>query len=193
MKLTKEELDKWEASGEIKRMSHANIVKGIVNIKHAKQFMSDAEYKEFVFKYKKECEIEDVYELTCAGFWNVATDIVIRLAQGAQVKRFITNDLVLQRMIKIPTTAYSRWFWIWLCFVGTITNIFGELGCVIGSICLFIVVALTKRAFKRKSEHVLTKRERRKIYIFYTVLYILLFWFFGFICFCIITVYNDFC
>lgn len=30
MKLTKEELEKWEASGEIKRMSHSNIVKGIV-------------------------------------------------------------------------------------------------------------------------------------------------------------------
>jgi hypothetical protein len=30
MKLTKEELEKWKASGEIKRMSHSNIVKGIV-------------------------------------------------------------------------------------------------------------------------------------------------------------------
>ena len=96
MKLTKEELEKWEASGEIKRMSHSNIVKGIVNMRHAKQFMADWEYKEFVLRYKKEYEIKDVYELTCAGFWNVVTDIVVRLREGSSINRFITNECVLK-------------------------------------------------------------------------------------------------
>lgn len=96
MKLTKEEFEKWEESCEIKRMSHSNIAKAIVNMKHAKRFMADTEYKEFILRYKKEFEIEDVYELTCDGFWNVVMDIVIRLKQGSSINRFITNECVLK-------------------------------------------------------------------------------------------------
>ena len=73
MKLTKEELDKWEASGEIKRMSHANIVKGIVNIKKVEQTMPRFEYKDFRVLYEMELLIDDVYEITCAGFWAIVT------------------------------------------------------------------------------------------------------------------------
>lgn len=97
MKLTKEEFDKWEASGEIKRMSHSNIVKGIVNLKHAKQFMAYVEYKEFILRYKKEVETEDVYQLSCADFWDVVTYIVMRLRVGSSINRFITNEYVLKK------------------------------------------------------------------------------------------------
>lgn len=144
MKLTKEELEKWEASGEIKRMSHSNIVKGIVNMRHAKQFMADWEYKEFVLRYKKEYEIKDVYELSYTGFWDVVTDIIVRLREGSSINRFITNECVLKTtkrtLRKLET--YKPYYVVFLCnliictLIGCFFN-YIDFGVFIGTPLLF--------------------------------------------------------
>lgn len=175
MKLTKEELDKWEASGDVKRMSHANIVKGIVNIKKVEETMSRSEYKNFRVLYEMELLIDDVYEITCAGFWAIVTDIVIRLKTAAPMKHFIFNECILQRVKKIiKPSEFSWWFLFWMVFVGALVRTLIGFGGWPGALLIGLVVALVKTIFKKRDDKIETVWDKLKIYALSTLLYVVI-------------------
>lgn len=169
MKLTKEELEKWEESGEIKRISHKNIVKGVINLDKAKREMDKSEFKRFNILYESELMIDDVYDLTCAGFMATVMDIVIRLSQGTDICKFLSNECIIENMNTVlARSEYSHLFLLWLFFLAAImrvvTGVGGAVGLCVYSILAFSIAGFCKMYFKKKSATKLKKSQKLAIY-----------------------------